>query len=535
MDSKGTWQFSTLADFINNQATSLTQSINEASFVATQWDHAYFFQDDFKATKNLTFNLGLRYQYSTFPFSLFGATDPAIQALGVPAPAKPDKNDWAPRIGFAYSPSGSIFGKGQTAIRGGFGIAYDVIFYNVLLASANNYPRVINSLKTPPDTNNLFPTLGSKTPQTVNPATAAFVNSPVNTQHPTTNFWTLSIQREFGSNYVLEVGYVGNRSYHQIRQSQANPPILTAAQAATVIATQDPNRIPGAQARRLNPNWGSRTLLETTAKGAYEAGYVKFDRRMTKNLMIGGNYTFSGTWSDNDDPFTIAAITDSSPQVPEDFFNYRKEWSRSVFDRPHRFAITYLYDLPWFSSPWASGSLAKVFSGWQIAGSTDAQSGQPFTIRTGVDSSGIANSGLPARPNYNPTGIFKPNYNATGTQKQNFDGGLRTFYIPVDGTGIVTAPIGPNGILANSMPGGGNLGRNTFRGPGFQNWNFSLMKRIQITEDVQFQLRSDFTNLWNHRNFTNPVAVMSSTSFGQNTATPITESRLILFSAKLKF
>src|SRR4029077_16838841 len=99
--------------------------------------------------------------------------------------------------------------------------------------------------------------------------------------------------RQFGNNYVLEVGYVGNRSYHQIRQSQANPPILTVAQAATVSATQHPNSIPGAQARRLNPNWGSRTLLETTAKGAYDAGYVKFDRRMTKNLMIGGNYTFS--------------------------------------------------------------------------------------------------------------------------------------------------------------------------------------------------------------------------------------------------
>ena len=261
---------------------------------------------------------------------------------------------------------------------------------------------------------------------------------------------------------------------------------------------------------------------------------MKFDHRMTQNLMIGANYTFSGSWSDNDEPFGIAVITDSSPQVPEDFFNYRKEWSRSVFDRPHRFAVTYLYNLPWFSSGWAGGRLAKVFSGWQVSGFTDAQSGMPFTIRTGVDSAGIGNP-VPARPNYNPNGIFKPNYDAAGVMKQDYSGGLRTFYIPVDGTGIVTAPLGPNGILANSMPGGGNLGRNTFRGPRFQNWNFSLLKSFKIRESVQLQLRSDFTNLWNHRNFPNPVAVMSSTSFGQNTATPLTDSRLILFNAKLKF
>jgi hypothetical protein len=85
------------------------------------------------------------------------------------------------------------------------------------------------------------------------------------------------------------------------------------------------------------------------------------------------------------------------------------------------------------------------------------------------------------------------------------------------------------------MSGGGNLGRNTFRGPGFQNWNFSMMKKITIKEETQLQIRADFSNLWNHTNFTNPVATMSSTTFGQNTATPLTDDRIILLSAKLKF
>jgi outer membrane receptor protein involved in Fe transport len=536
-DSKGTWLFGAFADFINNTATSLTQAVNTASFVATEWDHAYFFQDDLKASKNLTLNLGLRYQYSTVPLGFFGATDPAIQAAGVPGPVQPDKKDWAPRFGFAYSPSGSRwFGSGNTVLRGGFGIAYDVLFYSILAAENSNYPRILESVTTNPV--NLFPTLAPKVAALgpFNPM-SAFVNSPANTVHPTTNFWTLSLQREFGSDYVLEVGYSGNRSYHQIAQGQANPPILTPFQAATVIATQNPNAIATAQARRLNPNWGSRALLMSTAEAAYEAGYIKFDRRMTKHLMIGANYTYSGTWSNNDEAFNVTDTTPSSPQIPEDYLNVRKEWSRSIFDRPHRLAVTYSYEVPWFASGWAGGSLSKIMGGWQITGYTDAQSGQPFTITTGVDSSGIGST-TPARPNLNPQGVFQPNAVLTGAVpvKQNFGGGLRTFYIPTDGTGIVTAPLGPNGILANSMPGGGNLGRNTFRGPSFQQWNMSLLKTVTLHEDMRLQIRGDFGNLWNHRNFPNPVASMSSTTFGQNTAPLIGDGvRTILVSGKLIF
>jgi len=530
-DSKGTWAFASLADFINNQAGSLTQAVNQSSFLAKQWNHSYFFQDDFKLKQNLTLNLGMRYEYSTVPLGFLGATDPAIQAAGVPGPVQPDTNNWAPRFGVAYSPTA------KTAIRGGFGMAYDILFFNVMTSFANNYPRVVNSQTTPPDTINLFPTLAPKTPvlKPFDPM-LAFTNAPADTQNPTTNFWSLSVQRELSKDYVLEVGYTGNRSYHQIRQGQSNPPVLTAAQAAQVIAAKNPNVIPGAQARRLNPNWGSRTTLEATAKAAYEAGYIKFDRRMSKNLLIGANYTYSGNWSDNDESIGVPDISASAPQTPEDYLNYRKEWSRSIFDRPHRFAVHYLYEIPWVPSGWASQALGRIMGGWQIAGFVDAQSGQPFTVRTGADSAGIGLTSTPqARPDFNPNGIFKPNYNAAGNLQEITSGGLRTFYIPTDGSGIVTAPLGPNGILANSMPGGGNLGRNTFRGPGFQNWNFSMMKKIAIKEDLQLQVRSDFSNLFNHTNFTNPVAVMNSATFGQNTATPLTDDRLILFSAKLKF
>ncbi len=529
-NSKGTWTFANLADFLNSTPLSLLQAVNEATFNANQWNNAFFFQDDIKATRRLTLNLGVRYEYSTVPFGFFGATNPAIRAAGVRGPVRSDTNNWAPRLGFAYSPTqrsgflGTVFGDGQTSVRGGFGMGYDVIFYNVLIQTANNYPRVVNFTQTGGDVANLFPTLAPKiaTIQALNP-TSTFINVPEDAQNPTTAFWSLSVQRQFGRDYILEAGYVGNRSYHEIRQRDANPGVLTREQAAAVIASGNPNSV---TVLRLNPNWGPRALLETAARGEYHAGYLKFDKRMTKGLLVGLDYAWSANFSDSDEAFGVNDVASSSPQVPQDFFNYRNEWSRSAFDRPHRFALHYLYEVPWFSSSGALAALGRIFGGWQVSGFTEAQSGQPFTIRTGVDTVGTLATAFPGRPNYNPGGVF---------MKDPTTGDLRTFVIPVNGTGIVTAPSGPNGILANSMPGGGNLGRNTFRGPSFQNWNVSLLKKISFKENWQLQIRGDFVNFWNHRNFQNPVAVMSSPAFGQNTATLLTDSRQILLSAKLKF
>ena len=531
-DSKGTWTFGGLQAFLNSTPASLLQAVNEATFDARQWNTSYFFQDDLKATKDLTFNLGLRYEYSTVPFGFFGATDPAIRAAGVPGPAKPDKNNWAPRFGFAYSPSspsgflGSLMGNGKTSIRGGFGMAYDVLFYNILVVNASNYPRVLSSDIRDASINNLFPTLAPKvaTLPPFDPRNTGFVNAPEDMQNPTTNFWSLSVQRELGTGYVVEAGYSGNRSYHQIRQGQTNPPVLTAAQAATVIATGNPNSIPSAADRRVNPAWGSRTTIEGTAKAEYHAAYLKFDKQMSHGLLLGANYTFSANFSDNDESLNSPDIVNSSPQVPQNFFNFRNEWSRSVFDRPNRFVIHYLYEVPWFAN--SPSALRQVFGGWEIAGFTEFQSGQPFTIRTGVDSAGIGTT-APARPNYNPAGTIT---------KDPDTGDFRTFSTPINGTGIVTVPLSPTGaILANSMPGGGNLGRNTFRGPSYQQWNFSLSKKISINERWKVQVRSDFQNLWNHNNFQNPVATMVNPSFGQNTATLLSDARQMLLSAKIQF
>lgn len=528
-DSKGSWLFNSLSDFLNNRAFSLNQAVNESTFDARQTDQNYFFQDDIKVSKDLTLNLGMRYEYSGVPFGFFGAANAQVAAAGVPLPTRPDKNNWAPRAGLAWSPSPKdgllhkLLGDGQTVFRGGYGMAYDVLFYNILTVNASNYPRVVTQLTNQPDTINLFPRLAPKqaTAPPFNPL-ASFVNSPLDLQRPTTHFYNFTIQRQFKDFNIFEIGYTGARSYHQIRQGQTNPGLLTRQQADLVVAGRNPNAIPGLQARRLNPLWGPRTTIESTALGNYNAMFVRYDRKFSRGLVLGANYTWSANLSDNDESLGVGAITDSSSQVPQDYFNYKLDWARSVFDRPHRFVAHYSYEIRLARA--ANPFVKHVLGGWMVTGFSEWQSGQPFTIRTGVDSGGSGTTG-PFRPNYNPGGAFQPD--------PDF-GNLRTFTIPINGTGIVVSPLTTGGLpLQNGMFGGGNLGKNTFRGQYLTLWNLSLQKIIPLHESWKLQLRSDWINMWNHRNFGNPNAVMNSPAFGTNTTDP--GGRTMLVSAKIRF
>ena len=523
-DSKGTWTFNSLADFLNNRAFNLRQSVTDASYDARQTNQFYFFQDDFKASRNLTLNIGMRYEYSTVPFGFFGAATAEIAQAGVPRPAKADNNNFAPRFGVAYSPAPAsgwllrLLGNGQTAFRAGFGIGFDVLFYNILTNTASNYPRVLRSDISDPQTRNLFPALAPK--QAVLPPLnplASFGNTTEDIQNPTNHSWSFSLQRLLRDDFLFEMGYAGNRSYHLLRFGERNPGILTVPQVQSGI-------IPALQSRRLNPAWGSRFTVESSALSKYHALYLRASRRAANGLLFGASYTWSATLSDNDEVFGTPEIVLSSPQVPQDFRNYRNEWSRSVFDHPHRFAAHYSYDFPALYSSGSSSFLKYILNDWRVSGITEWQSGTPFTVRTGVDSggSGVA---LGWRPDFNPGGIF---------QLDPSDNNLRTFRSPINGQGIFVTPLTPGGLpLHNSMPFGGNLGRNTLRGPAYFNWNLSLSKSISISEQASLQLRADWFNLLNHRNFGNPVATMNSAAFGTNTSDP--GNRTMLLGLKLSF
>jgi outer membrane receptor protein involved in Fe transport len=513
-DSKGTFTFANLQDYINNRATTFAQALNTASFDARQTQQFYFAQDDWRMTPNLTLNLGLRYETSNAPFGFFGATDAASLAALVPGPTRRDNNNFAPAVGFAYSPrseSGflrSIFGDGLSSIRGGYRIAYDVLFYNILTVNASNFPRVVVGQLTSPATQDLYPNIATVTGAPVFNPLATYVNTPENAVNPYSQLFSLSWQREISHNYVFEVGYTGSRSKNQINQLQANPGILTAAQAALVRSTQNANAIPSLQARRLFPQFGPRTLIATDSHGNYNAGFASLNKRFSNNLQFGVAYTFSKLISDNDESLGVGAITGGSPQIPQDFFNVQAEKGLSAFDRTHRLVANFIYEVPTLPGHFFDSGFGKrIFGGWELSGIITRQSGQPFTMLTGVDTNG--NGGGGDRPNFNPAGtlVLDP-----------VTGDFRTFTSPLIG-GQFIVPLGTNGLpLVNSL-GNGNLGKNTFRAPGFYNSDLSVQKRFFMPwgeNPHRLIFRADFVNAFNQDNYGRPVNSLSNPDFGKN-------------------
>jgi hypothetical protein len=502
-NSKGTFTFNSLQDYMNNVANRFQLAQQTSSFEATQWQTFFFVQDDFRVRPDLVLNLGLRYELSTVPLGFFGATDPQSLGALVPPPVKKDTNNWAPRVGFAWSPrsEGKLLGDGKTVVRGGWGMGYDVLFYNLLVVNASNFPRVVTLDLT--NVPNVYPNLPSGSATAIFNPLAAWTNSDENTQNPLAHFYSLSVQRELGD-FIVELGYTGSRSYHGINQIDVNPArVVTPEQAALVAATQNPNAIPGVQARRLDPAFGSRVRIpsdvgpegvDTEARAQYDAGFISVNKRFSNNFQVGASYTLSRFMSNNDASLGEGGTTRGSSQRPQDYFNVDDEWTRSQFDRPHRFVANYIVEIP---GP-KSGALRQILGGWQLSGVTQFQSGRPFTILTGVDSNGDGN-----------TGSDRPNIDHNGTFVWDDD------HVGFVNNGYYTAPLGTNNLPLQNGLGNGNAPRNSERGAGFSQTDLSLLKRFYFG-DRQLHLRADAINAFNQDRVDNPVNLMNSPSFGQN-------------------
>jgi hypothetical protein len=519
-DVKGTYNFNNLQDFLNNTAFNFQQAINATNFLAEQIQQFYFVQDDWRATPNLTLNFGIRYETAGVPLGFFGDPDRSRAAFAIPGPVQRDNNNFAPAVGFAYSPRPEegtfmhrLFGDGRSVIRGGYRINYDLLFYNILVVNAGNFPftsvgQTLNAV-------DQFPARLPVTPPVFNPL-SQFVNTQETARTPYSQLFSLSLQRELFRDFQMEVGYSGSRSLDQIRQLQMNPVILTAQQAADV---RNRVAIPSAQSRRLNPNAGVRVLIGPGAQSTYHSGYASLNKRFSRGLQFGMSYTFSRNMSDNDESLGIAAITASSPQAPQDTFAIKQEKSLSAFDRTHRFVANYIYEAPapWFARD--NAFLRQVFGGWQLSGITSMQSGQPFTVFTGVDTNGNG-SAAGDRPNFNPNGVLIPDPVTGNLRSFTVDPNNSPFLVPRLNPSATAGPLiftGTGTIQANSL-GNGNLGRNTFRGPGFWNTNLSVAKNFRFGEgEKRIRISADLLNAFNQDSYGNPVSNMNSANFGRNT------------------
>jgi hypothetical protein len=550
--ARGEWDYASLSQFINDfvptGANGALRGAGSGS-VADNYNAFYWFvQDDWKVTPRLTLNLGLRYEYSGVPRdenlqAINAVSDDPALGLIFRAP-KPDINNFMPRFGFAWDPRGS----GKWAIRGGAGLAYDVVPNNFAI---NSLPPQLQSEQNPvltcalagapqwcgtfdpanptnPTAGQGFLQFGGLLQVNVPPVTQADARAATQSlipDHvaPKVITWTLGVQHELFRNSIVEVRYVGTRSLSLPVQRRLNSasafdpnfpgggltPLPTYINASDVPAAVSSPASTLETFENFNPLplsgdgfFGSVTTFPPIGAGTYHAASVDFMHRFARGLYFRANYTFAKNIDNATNELFSSRV---NPRRAEDGFDFRNEYGPSALDIRHKFAVSFLYELP--NVPTENGFVRTLAHGWEWAGSYLAESGQPVTPLSGIDSNANGDS-AGDRTVINPNGsgltgsVVNPvcNDGAGGatriiTDPDNdpcaSDGNIVGYLAADPGARFIQAGVG---ALANA-------GRNTVYTPGLNIWNMSLIKNTRISERLSLQFRAETYNTFNHRNF----------------------------------
>lgn len=492
--------------------------------------HGYYFNDDWKVTRNLTLNIGMRYEYvsplvdvldrrSTFyPLvndygtglsgrvvisktpeakSLLG-----LEGVGARAVYKPDRNNFAPRFGFAYTLNT------KTILRGGYGI-----FFTNSQNFLNNF--VINR-RQPPFAETQQITSSTATPQIniANPFVNAAAALVIATQNINPQFiegytqqWNFTVQRDLFSGVIVDAGYVANKGTKLGELTFYNIP--TPGPTATI------------QARRPFPAWGTALSLDPYVTSSYHSLQVKAQKRFARGLSFLGAYT----WSKSIDLSSERGSGDRGGGFDSsgDVRNLRG-YSRGLsgFDVRHRLVLSYVYELP-FGRDRAflknvNAVADKIVGGWEVSGITQFQGGFPFTVAMSADVNG---DGIPDRPDLvGPVTINSRNPNCYIVDRRNAACGVTS-------SAFVDLPAGSTRF--------GSSGRNILIGPGLQIWDFSLAKNNRLTERFKLQFRAEFFNLFNHTNFNPPNRITNVASPVFGSVNSAQRPREMQFGLKLEF
>lgn len=483
---------------------------------------AAFVQDDYRVTRHLTLNLGLRYEYYTTitdahhnlsQFDLAsGDVLLACVAISCSGGIQGDKKDFSPRVGFAYSPD-----NGKTAIRGGFGTSY---FYPQAGFLVDNFPFVQGQGYTPANTFTLNPLTdpmisnGLPPPPPVEqrpgapaghlvPTGGASGNgfTSVNYLDPNTKIsrvyqWSFDIQRQLGQNMLVDLGYVGNSANHLSVDVPGNFP-----QPGQNLTDAAGNSLSLQQRRpyySVDPDLASIDRKLWVGLSNYESLQAKFQKRFSNGLNFLASYTRSKALQ--------RGVNFQDPS------NYMATKGAANFDTPQRFVVSFNYDLPFgrrrqFGQNWnplVNGALGN----WQLSGIYSIQSGQPFM----PSFSGTLDNGNGNYPNRSCDGKIS---NWTIREYYSF-----------------------NCFSAPGINQFGNSAYNPLYGPAFRDLDLSLMKNFVYTEQRYLQLRAEFFNLPNNENFGQPNSFQCGGACGEGIITSSASGsnpRQIQFALKLYF
>ena len=539
--ARGEWDYATLNTFINDFVPDgLNGALRGAGSgsVADNYNAVYWFvQDDWKVTPRLTLNLGLRYEYNGVPRdeekqALNSIADDPSLGIFFRKP-KSDKNNFGPHVGFAWDPTGT----GKWSVRGGGQIAYDVVPNNFAINSlppqlqTEQNPAITCSLPGAPAwcaTGQGFLLGGGLLQENVPPTTTEEARAATGSlipDHvaPKVITWSLGVQHELMRNSSIEVRYVGTRGMSMPVQKRLNSgsafdprspgggitplptyfsetdvPTTVVAPASTLqdFDNFDPAVLSG------HGFLGSVTTFPPSGSSTYHAVSTDFQRRFTRGLYFRTNYTFSKNIDNATNELFSSFV---NPRRSQDGYNFPGERGRSALDITHKFAITWVYELPNVST---SNGLVRVLAhGWQWNGSYLVESGQPVTPLSGVDSN-VNGDTAGDRTIINPAGV-----GLTGTAVNfvcNAGPGGATSVVsdPLtcgsgnDANVIGYVAIDPTARFVQAGVGArANAGRNTVNTPGLNIWNMGLFKTTKLTERFSLQFRAETYNTFNHRNF----------------------------------
>jgi TonB-dependent receptor-like protein len=484
--------------------------------------HYAYLQDDFKVSPRLTLNLGVRYEFSTPIYEAenrLSNYDPVTNTIIQAKPGSlfdrslvhPDRNDFAPRLGFAYN------WRDKTVIRGGYGIGY--VFFNRLGSAdllATNFPQITRANITqlaPAATNprctgnnfiGCFRATQDGYPSNLTNNVTLYIPSDKRTAY--IQNWQLSVQRELTSNMLIDVAYVGNHAVKLVLLADLNQ--ARPNNVGENIALND---------RRPIKGFGSISAVLPAAYSNYHALQVKFERRFSKGVYVLNSFTWSKAI---DNAGQVLEEPNGNTGTPGNLYNLRADRGLSAYDQPFNNTTSFVWELPFGKGRPFAGDINAVadafIGGWMLTGINTMTSGQTINLR------------------YNPSPVTAnlPTFLGGVALRPNILGPV----LAPEGERTIDNYFNRNNVVIPSVNQPfGNAGRNIARSDSFYQLDLGLQKnfKLPISEVSKVEFRMEAFNLLNKTNFGGANGDRSAGAFGTIRSTA--PARQIQFALKVAF